>query len=51
MDENEIKKIVKENYSRLASENKSCCSCSCSCSSDSNNLDSEQISKKHWLFR
>ncbi len=37
MDDKKIKSIVKENYSKIASNNSCCCSCSCS--------DSEKISK------
>ncbi|MFH1327049.1 MAG: arsenite methyltransferase [archaeon] len=37
MESKKIKKIVKENYSKIASSNSCCCSCSCS--------DAEQISK------
>ena len=37
MEEKEIKEIVKENYSRIASEEKCCCNCTCS--------NAEEISK------
>ena len=34
MEEDKVKQIVKENYSKIASDNSCCCSCSCSSAED-----------------
>jgi arsenite methyltransferase len=44
MDNEEVKKIVKDRYSKIASNSGSCCGCSCSCgSNDSKTEISKQI--------